>query len=153
MTAAAPPGVGQSFDGPSPAPVDSLAGAGGGATAAAAPGKAGSTPSGGSSAGELGPPAAEARLTFPVRDGVVLPPFRLEHNLAVSNHVFQLRESVYQALCTRSHHITLLLITYHLKLTGQSPRFQFSLVVFRRIFFDILTGHSGRFRHRVKYSI
>ncbi|KAG7266069.1 LOW QUALITY PROTEIN: hypothetical protein CRUP_002547, partial [Coryphaenoides rupestris] len=31
-------------------------------------------------------PNEELRLTFPVRDGVVLEPFRLEHNLAVSNH-------------------------------------------------------------------
>ncbi|XP_064631687.1 zinc finger MIZ domain-containing protein 1-like isoform X2 [Lineus longissimus] len=44
----------------------------------------------------------ELRLTFPVRDGVVLPPFRLEHNLAVSNHVFHLRDSVYQTLMWRS---------------------------------------------------
>ncbi|XP_005112445.2 zinc finger MIZ domain-containing protein 1 [Aplysia californica] len=44
----------------------------------------------------------ELRLTFPVRDGVVLPPFRLEHNLAVSNHVFQLRETVYNTLMYRS---------------------------------------------------
>lgn len=43
----------------------------------------------------------ELRLTFPVRDGVVLPPFRLEHNLAVSNHVFHLRDSVYQTLMWR----------------------------------------------------
>lgn len=45
--------------------------------------------------------ADDLRLTFPVRDGVVLPPFRLEHNLAVSNHVFQLRDSVYQTLMWR----------------------------------------------------
>ncbi|PKU31105.1 zinc finger miz domain-containing protein 2 [Limosa lapponica baueri] len=38
-------------------------------------------------------PGEELRLTFPVRDGVVLEPFRLQHNLAVSNHVFQLRDS------------------------------------------------------------
>uniref|UniRef100_A0A2C9K192 SP-RING-type domain-containing protein n=1 Tax=Biomphalaria glabrata TaxID=6526 RepID=A0A2C9K192_BIOGL len=44
----------------------------------------------------------ELRLTFPVRDGVVLPPFRLEHNLAVSNHVFQLRDTVYNTLMFRS---------------------------------------------------
>ncbi|BFZ03808.1 hypothetical protein BsWGS_06847 [Bradybaena similaris] len=44
----------------------------------------------------------ELRLTFPVRDGVVLAPFRLEHNLAVSNHVFQLRETVYNTLMYRS---------------------------------------------------
>ena len=43
----------------------------------------------------------ELRLTFPVRDGVVLPPFRLEHNLAVSNHVFHLRDSVYSTLTWR----------------------------------------------------
>lgn len=42
------------------------------------------------------------RLTFPVRDGIVLPPFRLEHNLAVSNHVFHLRDSVHQTLMMRS---------------------------------------------------
>jgi len=95
-------GMGQSFDGQSTAaPVESGAG-----TAAPVLGelarKPGSSQSGGSS-GELNAtPAAEARLTFPVRDGVVLPPFRLEHNLAVSNHVFHLRESVYQALVTRS---------------------------------------------------
>ncbi|KAG2469416.1 KCC2B kinase, partial [Polypterus senegalus] len=40
----------------------------------------------------------DLRLTFPVRDGVVLEPFRLEHNLAVSNHVFQLRDTVYKTL-------------------------------------------------------
>uniref|UniRef100_A0A671XNA8 Zinc finger MIZ-type containing 1 n=1 Tax=Sparus aurata TaxID=8175 RepID=A0A671XNA8_SPAAU len=53
----------------------------------------------------LPPPAnhnEELRLTFPVRDGVVLEPFRLEHNLAVSNHVFHLRPSVHQTLMWRS---------------------------------------------------
>ncbi|XP_071829293.1 zinc finger MIZ domain-containing protein 1-like isoform X2 [Apostichopus japonicus] len=44
----------------------------------------------------------ELRMTFPVRDGVVLEPFRLEHNLAVSNHVFQLRPTVHQTLTWRS---------------------------------------------------
>ena len=43
----------------------------------------------------------ELRLTFPVRDGTVLNPFRLEHNLAVSNHEFHLRDSVYQTLVWR----------------------------------------------------
>ncbi|XP_036403384.1 zinc finger MIZ domain-containing protein 1a isoform X1 [Megalops cyprinoides] len=47
-------------------------------------------------------PNEELRLTFPVRDGVVLQPFRLEHNLAVSNHVFHLRPSVHQTLMWRS---------------------------------------------------
>ncbi|XP_076974462.1 zinc finger MIZ domain-containing protein 2 isoform X2 [Tamandua tetradactyla] len=46
-------------------------------------------------------PCDELRLTFPVRDGVVLEPFRLQHNLAVSNHVFQLRDSVYRTLMLR----------------------------------------------------
>ncbi|XP_030868851.1 zinc finger MIZ domain-containing protein 2 isoform X7 [Gorilla gorilla gorilla] len=46
-------------------------------------------------------PCDELRLTFPVRDGVVLEPFRLQHNLAVSNHVFQLRDSVYKTLIMR----------------------------------------------------
>ncbi|KAL6475794.1 hypothetical protein MHYP_G00168340 [Metynnis hypsauchen] len=44
----------------------------------------------------------ELRLNFTVRDGVVLEPFRLEHNLAVSNHVFHLRPSVHQTLMWRS---------------------------------------------------
>ncbi|KAJ8263574.1 hypothetical protein COCON_G00160310 [Conger conger] len=48
-----------------------------------------------------GNPSDDLRLTFPVRDGVVLEPFRLEHNLAVSNHVFQLRDSVYKTLMNR----------------------------------------------------
>uniref|UniRef100_A0A4W3HA06 Zinc finger, MIZ-type containing 1a n=1 Tax=Callorhinchus milii TaxID=7868 RepID=A0A4W3HA06_CALMI len=47
-------------------------------------------------------PNDELRLTFPVRDGIVLEPFRLEHNLAVSNHVFHLRQSVHQTLMWRS---------------------------------------------------
>ena len=49
----------------------------------------------------LANPNEELRLTFPVRDGVVLEPFRLEHNLAVSNHVFHLRPSVHQTLVWR----------------------------------------------------
>ncbi|MEQ2214775.1 hypothetical protein XENOCAPTIV_019597 [Xenoophorus captivus] len=49
-----------------------------------------------------GNPNEELRLTFPVRDGVVLEPFRLEHNLAVSNHVFHLRPSVHQTLMWRN---------------------------------------------------
>nr|XP_057928114.1 zinc finger MIZ domain-containing protein 2-like isoform X3 [Doryrhamphus excisus] len=48
-----------------------------------------------------GNPSDDLRLTFPVRDGVVLEPFRLEHNLAVSNHVFQLKDSVYKTLVMR----------------------------------------------------
>ncbi|XP_077593077.1 zinc finger MIZ domain-containing protein 2 isoform X1 [Stigmatopora nigra] len=48
-----------------------------------------------------GNPSDDLRLTFPVRDGVVLEPFRLEHNLAVSNHAFQLRDSVYKTLMMR----------------------------------------------------
>ncbi|XP_059388865.1 zinc finger MIZ domain-containing protein 1-like [Carassius carassius] len=47
-------------------------------------------------------PNEELRLTFPVRDGVVLEPFRLEHNLAVSNHTFHLRPTVHQTLTWRS---------------------------------------------------
>lgn len=43
------------------------------------------------------------RLTFPVGDGIVLAPFRLEHNLAVSNHVFHLRDSLHQTLMMRKN--------------------------------------------------
>ena len=43
----------------------------------------------------------QSRLTFPVNDGVVLSPFRLEHNLSVSNHVFYLKDSVQRSLTQR----------------------------------------------------
>ena len=43
------------------------------------------------------------RLTLPVRHGVLLSPFRLEHNVSVNHHVFHLRESVYNALMSRSN--------------------------------------------------
>ncbi|XP_055376772.1 putative uncharacterized protein DDB_G0286901 isoform X2 [Condylostylus longicornis] len=44
----------------------------------------------------------EMRLTFPVRDGIILAPFRLLHNLSVSNHVFNLKQTVYNTLMSRS---------------------------------------------------
>uniref|UniRef100_A0A3Q1I7M2 SP-RING-type domain-containing protein n=1 Tax=Anabas testudineus TaxID=64144 RepID=A0A3Q1I7M2_ANATE len=59
-----------------------------------------------------GNPSDDLRLTFPVRDGVVLEPFRLEHNLAVSNHAFQLRDSVYKTLMMRPD-LELQLKCYH----------------------------------------
>lgn len=37
-----------------------------------------------------------------MRDGIILQPFRLEHNLAVSNHVFQLKPNVYGTLMSRA---------------------------------------------------
>ena len=60
----------------------------------------------GSSGSDLKPPLPphkddELRLTFPVRDGIILAPFRLEHNLAVSNHFFLLKPSVQHTLMTR----------------------------------------------------
>lgn len=44
----------------------------------------------------------ELRLTFPVRDGTILSPFRLEHNLAVSNHQFHIKSEMYNTLMVRS---------------------------------------------------
>ncbi|KAJ8248575.1 hypothetical protein GJAV_G00243460 [Gymnothorax javanicus] len=58
------------------------------------------------------PSNEELRLTFPVRDGVVLEPFRLQHNLAVSDHDFHLRPSVHQTLCWRPD-LELQLKCYH----------------------------------------
>jgi len=52
----------------------------------------------------------ELRLTFPVRDGTILAPFRLEHNLAVSNHVFHLKPTVHQTLMWR--YDVLLIVTF-----------------------------------------
>ena len=43
----------------------------------------------------------EMRLTFPVKDGVILTPFRLEHNLSVSSHIFLLKPTVFQTLLAR----------------------------------------------------
>lgn len=43
----------------------------------------------------------ELRLTFPVRDGILMQPFRLEHNLSVSNHVFMLKPNIHETLMTR----------------------------------------------------
>ena len=43
----------------------------------------------------------ELRLTFPVRDGVLMSPFRLEHNLATSTHQFVMKDSVFQTLSMR----------------------------------------------------
>lgn len=37
-----------------------------------------------------------------MRDGIILPPFRLEHNLAVSNHIFHLKGTVHQTLMYRT---------------------------------------------------
>jgi len=97
------PAMGQSFDGQLAAPVEMVPGSAAPVLGELAR-KPGSAQSSGSSGEISATPGVEARLTFPVRDGIVLPPFRLEHNLAVSNHVFHLRESVYQALITRSDH-------------------------------------------------
>lgn len=41
------------------------------------------------------------RLTFNVANGIVLQPFRLQHNLAVSNHAFSLKPQIYQTLMNR----------------------------------------------------
>ncbi|RUS85309.1 hypothetical protein EGW08_006910, partial [Elysia chlorotica] len=70
----------------------------------------------------------ELRLTFPVRDGVVLPPFRLEHNLAVSNHVFQLRDTVYNTLMYRSD-LELQLKCFHHEDRQMGPNWPASVTV------------------------
>ena len=41
------------------------------------------------------------RLTFPIRDGVLLRPFQLEHGKNLSEHLFQLRDSVHGTLIQR----------------------------------------------------
>ena len=43
----------------------------------------------------------EFRLTIPAKDGIIMQPFRLEHNLVVSNHVFMLKQSVFDQLVSR----------------------------------------------------
>ena len=41
------------------------------------------------------------RLTFPIRDGILLKPFQLEHGKNLSEHLFQLRDSVHGTLIQR----------------------------------------------------
>ena len=41
------------------------------------------------------------RLTFPIKDGVLLKPFQLEHGTNLSDHYFQLRDSVHRTLLSR----------------------------------------------------
>jgi hypothetical protein len=48
--------------------------------------------------GEIGEP----RLALVARDGLIMAPFRLEHNLAISNLVFVINRSIYQHIMTRS---------------------------------------------------
>jgi hypothetical protein len=43
----------------------------------------------------------EPRLTFVMRDGLILAPFRLEHNLSISNLIFVIRNNIYQQLISR----------------------------------------------------
>jgi hypothetical protein len=55
-------------------------------------------PGGGAYGGEVGEP----RLAFVARDGLIMAPFRLEHNLAISNLMFAISRSVYQHIANRS---------------------------------------------------
>ena len=59
------------------------------------------------------------RLSFPVRDGAVLNPFRLQHNLSVSNHAFFLKDQVYGTLDSRSVFRAKFIIIYILLLCIQ----------------------------------
>ncbi|KAF0022529.1 hypothetical protein F2P81_025155 [Scophthalmus maximus] len=97
------PGMSQQYGVPVGSGVNVMSGPGGGGMAGSG---GGGHPGPGPYSGpnmqyHPGNPSDDLRLTFPVRDGVVLEPFRLEHNLAVSNHVFQLRDSVYKTLIMR----------------------------------------------------
>lgn len=42
------------------------------------------------------------RLTFPVREGVLLRPFQIEHGRSISQRIFQLKESVHKMLMQRN---------------------------------------------------
>lgn len=43
----------------------------------------------------------EIRLSIPIRDGIILEQFKLEHNLSVHNIPFKLKETVFQTLMIR----------------------------------------------------
>ena len=51
--------------------------------------------------------SAVLRLTFPVREGMMLKPFQLEHGKALSHQPFHLKESVYRMLLHRSATLSL----------------------------------------------
>lgn len=70
----------------------------------------------------------ELRLTFPVRDGVILPPFRLEHNLVVSNHDFVLKPNIHETLMTRPD-LELQLKCFHHEDRGMSTNWPASVQV------------------------
>ena len=40
----------------------------------------------------------ELRLAFEIKDGVLLPPFRLEHNNSVNRQYFMIRDNIFQTL-------------------------------------------------------
>lgn len=46
-------------------------------------------------------PTEILRLTFPIRDGIFLKPFQLEHGKNLCEHFFQLRDSVYETIMKR----------------------------------------------------
>ena len=63
---------------------------------------------------------AVLRLTFPVREGVLLKPFQLEHGKQLSHQPFHLRESVYRMLLHRYMHVYTVLV----KKTQQKYRYR-----------------------------
>ena len=48
-----------------------------------------------------GPGAPQLRLTFPVRDGILLKPFQLEHGRNLIQVPFHLNESVHEMVLAR----------------------------------------------------
>ncbi len=101
-----------------------------------------------------GNPSDDLRLTFPVRDGVVLEPFRLEHNLAVSNHAFQLRDSVYKTLMLRYEDTltsavfpalcqTLQTVIFHCKFSFVNQCFFLPLFLHGKHVISLLTVYGG----------
>lgn len=70
----------------------------------------------------------EPRLTFPVKDGTILQPFRLEHNLSVSNHIFHLKPTVFDTLMSRSD-LDLQLKCFHHEDRAMNPNWPASVQV------------------------
>ena len=44
----------------------------------------------------------DVRLSFPVKEGVILPPFQLQHSVAVTNQAFQIKAAVIDTLMSRT---------------------------------------------------
>lgn len=71
-------------------------------------------------------PTEPLRLTFPVRGGVILEPFQLEHGKVISHKVFILKESFHKMLVSRY-------IIPYCSIPPQTPPTHYAFVIFYNV--------------------